>query len=234
MLNNGNNGGCDFADLVVSYIYDEATAGERHVFESHLTSCTSCTDEFASISEARFSVFEWRREEFDSLPTPLIAIPCTAEASSLLDTVRGWLTFPVLSAAAAMVLLSLGIGYFSVQLSDSNEIAENAAAITRPSVGETIDPSPALPLEREVDGFSDPGISEKLHVPESGEADRAMTTRPSRQSSAKGVARRVSRQLAASAAKNTRAPVLSSYEDTEDKSLRLSDLFDDDGGRSDK
>jgi len=234
MLNNGKNNGCDFADQVVSYIYDEATVGERHIFESHLTSCVSCTDEFASIAETRLSIFEWRREEFDSLATPLVAIPYTAEVPGLLDILRGWVTFPVLSGAAAMVLLSLGVGYFLMTAPGSSDTAGNAAATASPVVTETVDAPISLPLETTDIEVAESGTKEKLHKPASGLAHRVVTSSPPRPATAKDVARRSSPQVAASAAKNTRAPVLSPYEDTEDKSLRLSDLFDDDGGRSDK
>src|SRR5437773_5599682 len=71
MLNNNNHDqSCEFFTEIVSYLYNETGDAERRKFESHLSHCGVCTDEFAAISNARFSIFEWQREEFAKLPTP--------------------------------------------------------------------------------------------------------------------------------------------------------------------
>src|SRR4051794_13141264 len=66
---------CGFADEMLSYMYDELASAERERFEEHLPDCVACTDEFAVIAHARFSVYEWQKLEFADMPTPHIVIP---------------------------------------------------------------------------------------------------------------------------------------------------------------
>src|SRR5882724_6942846 len=77
MLNGNNHNSCEFFAEIVSYLYNETGREQRSKFEEHLVDCGACTDEFAAISNARFSVFEWQREEFANMPTPEIVIPYT-------------------------------------------------------------------------------------------------------------------------------------------------------------
>ena len=104
MLNNENEKSCGFADEIVTYIYGEISETERSKFEMHLVDCMSCTDEFAGISNARFAIFEWQKEEFAHLSTPEIVIPYTAkpkpaEAIGFFAGLRGLLTLSGWSSA---------------------------------------------------------------------------------------------------------------------------------------
>ena len=117
MLTNGNNANCGFADEIVSYIYDESGEVERRKFETHLAGCSTCTDEFAAISNARFSVFEWQKEEFAQLPTPKIVIPYArdavrdqADSPGFFASLGAFLTFPRFAAAAGAIVLGVGLG----------------------------------------------------------------------------------------------------------------------------
>src|SRR5881275_1304390 len=96
MLKNGKNE-CPLNHEIVSYIYGELGGGIELEFETNLADCIACTDEFAAVSNARFSVYEWQKEEFAHLPTPAIVIPYASigaeagEAVSVIAAVRAWL-----------------------------------------------------------------------------------------------------------------------------------------------
>ena len=74
---------CEWTDDLIAYLYNEMPAAGRSTFESHLTACQTCTDEFAGLSQARFEVFDWKREEFDTLATPASAIAYPESRPSL-------------------------------------------------------------------------------------------------------------------------------------------------------
>src|SRR5687768_3655002 len=123
MLRNTNNHRCGFADEIVSYIYDEIGATDRRRFESHLSECDGCTEEFAAVSNARFSVFEWHREEFAHLLTPEIVIPYAAKQTTVAESsskgalagFRGFLTLlgrPM--AVAATLAVCIGLGFLTM------------------------------------------------------------------------------------------------------------------------
>ena len=120
MLSNGNGSTCGFEDVMVSYIYDEIATSERRKFESHLVDCSACTDEFAAVSNARFSVFEWQKEEFAHLPTPEIIIPYKAAATEeaaigFLSGLRGLFSgFGMPATVAAALLVCVGLGFMAV------------------------------------------------------------------------------------------------------------------------
>ncbi len=69
------NPNCNFAEEVVSYVYDEMNIAEKADFQTHLAECSSCVDEIAAFSSVSFSIKEWRDEEFAGLKTPQISIP---------------------------------------------------------------------------------------------------------------------------------------------------------------
>ena len=231
MLENGNKINCGFSDEIVSYLYDEVGASERTRFETHLANCALCTDEFAAVSNARFSVYEWRREEFADLPTPQIVIPYPPKRNDeesvsvgLLAGLRGWLNFPV--AVAAGLVLCLGLGFFALRYLGSVEqpIASNIKNIPP---NETHNP-PAVATTTEV---KQPDVAVgTVTLP---------TVRPSSEvRPVKAVEYRRPRgekQLTArnavnrNAAQNiSNAPILSeNNEEADDNSLRLSDLFAD-------
>jgi hypothetical protein len=56
MKRNADNLMCQYSVSVVPYLYDELHPRETAIFEAHLEHCTTCTDEFAGLADARFSV----------------------------------------------------------------------------------------------------------------------------------------------------------------------------------
>ena len=66
---------CECTSEMIAYLYDEASVTERDQFETHLLECLECSDEFAELSNSRFSVFEWQKLEFLPLATPRFTVP---------------------------------------------------------------------------------------------------------------------------------------------------------------
>lgn len=125
MLDNNNhkNSTCAFAEQTVSYLYGEADAKEKTVFETHLNSCVSCAEEFAGFSAVHSSITEWRNEEFLSLEIPSTEIPYektrefyNAETDSKVS--RSWLEelrklftlSPALTASASFAVIAVCVG----------------------------------------------------------------------------------------------------------------------------
>ena len=241
MLNNGNNERCGFDDAMISYIYDEITAAERRKFETHMVDCSVCTDEFAEISGARFSVFEWQKEAFAELETPRIVIPYTdlpkvgAENGGFFAGLRGLFGgFGIPLTVAASLLICLGIGFAALTLmSGENQVASNI-------VVEPVRPQQDLAVEKPVQ-IDEPVINAKGAKLE---ADVVKGTEPdSREikpekavavSKPSQPAKRFTAETNPSTKRGTRAgrkaPALSNFEEADDRSLRLTDLFNDEIG----
>jgi len=245
MLTNGNKKKCGFEDEIVSYLYDETGAVGRRNFESHLMDCSACTDEFAAVSNARFAVFEWQKEEFAQLATPRIVIPyepradlaTAVEPVGFLAGLRGLFDFPRLpmGLAAAALVIGLGIGLVIVTTSGDEQMASNShliipdapsAVSDRPVQASVPTVNSGDPNEIAANPVSNEPVNRKIRPVKVAENRRS---NPGRQIGA------VSRQPAIKASnlslnKTQKAPVLSSYDDSDDKSLRLTDLFNDGGG----
>lgn len=237
MLNNGNKISCGFENTIVSYVYDEVDSWERQKFEGHLSNCLTCTDEFVSIATARFSVFEWRKEEFAHLATPEILLPYAKERQvaernapvGFVDSLRSLLTgiaWPATVVTALLVVLGVGFAALTFVDSKSQKVAGNVSlpSVTLPDTVaadeiKSLDENRTLAVDRINAG------GETRHV----EAPVNLRPKVSRQLTAQT---QKSLQLPVSQEKIVvrRAPVLSSYDENEDKSLRLSDLFDDEIG----
>lgn len=230
MLDSCNKNGCKFTDEIVSYMYDEIGEPERSKFEEHLLDCTVCTDEFAGISNARFSVFEWRKEEFAHLPTPNIVIPygqpvvAAGFFAGLRDllTLSGW---PAAATVAAGLIVSIGLGFAAMNyLVGDQEMASNKS----PNVV-----VPAVPVaENKVQTMQsdDPGKTNDEAVVATTANDRQMrAVRAYSAAQRKTTQRPNSTVVRNPSATTAKAPALTNYDDADDKSLRLSDLFDDGG-----
>jgi len=220
---------CGFASEAVSYLYGEMPAAERSVFEDHLVGCDACTDEFAAISYSRVSVMEWQRGEFAHLPTPEIVIPYETAAASWFDGVRGLFAFPGFGAAIAMaglliVITAAFVGYYV------NSSKEPSVAVSEPITNKT-----AVPVD--VPSSHPAEIINQLPAPVAANEKRP-TSRPTQPVRAVTKQRtpKVVRTLTADLDRDikpvvpvVKAPVLSTYDDDDDKSLRLTDLLDDGG-----
>lgn len=215
MLDNGNRK-CPFGDEIVAYMYDEIDGAEAGVFESHLADCTTCTDEFAAISNARFSVYEWQKEEFAHLPTPAFSIPYDVKpvtgSTGILAGVRELFAFnnwPVTVAAALTVVI--GVGFFAMKYTGSGD---------QPTVANKID----VPIEKPSTPSSDVAVRTPREEPEAVASPQAV----------KVVEKRTPNTRRSPAPKqgyaSKKAPVLNDFDDDADTTLRLTDLFDGIGG----
>jgi anti-sigma factor RsiW len=235
MIERVNKNVCGFEGDIISYIYGELTADGRERFESHLMDCTGCTDDFAAISYARYSVFEYHREEFAHLPTPQILIPyahpqnaaAKAEQSGLFSGLAGLMSgWRIGFAVASLVLIGLAMLGLNYSIPVRTNVAVNDSAYE----------ATTLPPEKEqvvqVKTVDKPAAGVPVLTPQVT-GSRVPISKRSTRTNAKSDEIR-DRQFVAirsiTASSKTKAPVLSGYDDNDDRSLRLSDLFDNEVG----
>lgn len=226
--NDKHNSSCRREAELLTYLYAEATLGERKEFETHLLVCTLCTDEFAELADARFTVFEWQREDFAPLATPKIEIPYpAAQAVGGWVRIRSLLSFrrPALAMAAVLVLTLSGLGLWVAWPTHSPEqqIVNNKSSKIVP--------------------YADDSAIAEMQGPENIVANRgSMTKVKAKTEVLRMSAPRVSRQAVAGASNIRRLekertvaelrkqerplPSLTAEADEEDGSLRLADMFD--------
>jgi hypothetical protein len=219
---------CGFAELMVSYAYDEADEQSRAIFESHLPECDPCADEFAGLSEARLSVYEWHRDEFVPLPTPhfvnpaIARVPASRSWLSSLSELLGW---GWLVPAAALLLIGIGI-FASLHLTTRDD--ELAAALPMKDAPHSIEsmlaPTQGDGAETEVDEIATPRRDAQIAAPQAA----VPSSRPRMKVGA--ASKTVRNDVRAARPTPAMRPVLANNIDVEDRSLRLLDLFDE-GGR---
>lgn len=239
---NNHNGSCEFASELVDYMYGEIAESGRDTFDAHLPDCESCTAELAGISSARLSVMEWRAAEFDSLQTPAIVIPYKnveryAE-QGWLASLRGFLaSSPGWAAAAAIIPISvvcLGVALFTLDVFGPVEVAQqnNAGSNTpRPNQRSGVDGNVAR-LE------TAPEMEASKHQQDNDITDESVRAPVTSVKVSERTAPRPRKAKADSTHKppkatdqdqpptrRQRAPRLNNFEDEEDDSLRLADLF---------
>jgi hypothetical protein len=238
---NNHNGSCEFASELVDYMYGEIAESGRNTFDAHLPGCESCTAELAGISSARLSVMEWRAAEFDSLKTPAIVIPYDKVER---DAEQGWLaslrgffaSSPGWAAAAAIVPISvvcLGVALFTFDLFGPVEVArqDNSSSNT-PTPTRKSNPGVSNPQTPPEVAASKPAQDKDL-TDESIEKPAPTSVKAAeRPTSRTRKAKTVSADTPAKVVDQTqpptqrrRAPRLNNFEDEEDDSLRLADLF---------
>lgn len=239
MKTNGKINNCEFESEIVSYIYDELAASARAKFESHLAGCSACTDEFAGISNARFSVFEWQREEFAPLVTPEIVIPYERPVKAVVSTENeGWFAglrsslfgLPGLAGAAAAVLVTVGAVYLAVNYNSVDE--QRAAGVNSPVV---VEQTPVSLPKNDVN--EKPSTNAPRSEVVSTNTPASKEYKIVRTSNVERIPRQIKNLTAESLPptvieKNKpvqKAPALSTLDEDDDRSLRLADLFDEGG-----
>ena len=117
---------CQFAEEVVSYLYNEIHDDEKIDFENHLRVCSSCPDELAAFSSLSSSMQEWRDNEFANMQTPAFDVPYERDAktvrsessASWIESLRRYIDFsPVLlrtATALGALAVVLGLGWFLI------------------------------------------------------------------------------------------------------------------------
>lgn len=220
-----HNSLCQHAESIVPYLYQEMAESDASVFETHLAGCSSCTDEFAAVADARFCVYEWHKEEFVPLATPHFVVPSGApERIGVLGQLAAILARPSFAfAGATAVLLLLALFAVSFFRSAEEQVASNTVV---PAIGTT--PAEAVTT----------ASLPKVDIDDDTEAQpsRGQPVRPIR----KSVTRTATASKPPTPFRTIRAdeqlrqarsaPVLSNDIELEDESLRLADLFEEVGG----
>jgi hypothetical protein len=241
--NNKKGAGCFSERDFVSYLYNEMGEFDRTRLDEHIAECSSCTDEFAGLSESRFSVYEWQKLEFAGLETPEIAgpwqTPSVTEAvasrqpreTSWLDRLRAAIALRPGFAlgGVALIIVALGIGFVvsqglikSANIADANVASEPAAP---PSNGlDKVNPSAETR-----DGTTAPDKTTVVqYVPSVRHPVKGSDVQLASGNSSRTPAIKVERASASKqnlAPANRRAPRLSDFEEEEDNTVRLSDLL---------
>jgi len=229
---NGNHG----VDLV-AYIYGELDEAARSSFESHLATCDECAIELAATSDARLGVVEWRRADFEHLVTPEIVIPMDEPAASTVYEPRkapvfagfleSLLSIPLYARAgvgvAAAALIVVVIYFVGVPFTSDKPVAViQEPAIESPSVPNSEPVQVGVPPETTAAEITKPAVptstknSEQLRAKRQAVAPNVVVAKNSRNH----VVKSSNSQLAVK-----RAPRLNNFEEDEDRSLRLVDLF---------
>lgn len=218
---------CPLSHEIVSYVYGEIAADTEENFETHLAGCMVCTDEFAAVSEARYSMFEWKKEAFDPLATPEILIPYRRPVGAVtwVTRMRAWAESFSVPVAVAALAVCVAIGLYLVGHNDNNEqpVASN---VDRPDATLPSDLAvSALPGQGEGPAPNKIAPAIKPRVVSASQRKRVVR-RP-------GDAEKPANSFAITprrATDVTKAPALTQYPDNDDNSLRLAELFDEVGG----
>lgn len=216
---------CHYAEAIVPYLYHEMPESEANVFEGHLAECSSCTDEFAAVADARFYVYEWHKEEFLPLATPRFVVPSgDPERAGILGQLAAIFARPSFAfAGAAAALLVLAFFALSLFRSNGEQIASNTVV---PLIGSTpteVVTTASLPqVETNDDAEVFPSRSGPIR------AVRVSAHRRTTVAKAPASVRKITPDDQLRQAR--RAPTLSNEIEIEDASLRLTDLFEEVGG----
>jgi hypothetical protein len=230
---NGNHG-----DDLISYMYGELDRHARSAFESHLEHCDECAVELGAISDARLGVVEWRRNDFDHLATPEILVSQAENVrtivaarekigffAGLAELIRSASVFAKAGVGLAAAALLVGVVYFAISLSSKSD---NIAV-------KNVNSSPASVVNDKNEGSKEERAAAVDKTPE-----RPVTPIPVSEHSPSSVRPRSinAGQLADNRSKIRnnvnkigretaikKAPRLNSFDDDEDRTLRLSDLF---------
>ncbi|HEX8367223.1 MAG TPA: hypothetical protein VF604_01530 [Pyrinomonadaceae bacterium] len=256
MNSNNHNTSCNFSDSLVSYLYGEIAGQEKSRFESHVSNCGICADEIAAFGGVRSSVQSWRETEFATLPTPVFELPFETEKTKILSTetsvgLRSWLAglremfalSPVWrGAATAGAALAICGGLFYVAVSslpgDKNDVAEankntsvaslpsptvenkNATSVTGTNDEQSDEtPKPEIPKDKKQNPPKPLPAAERAAVNDNTNVKPLKTNvapKPANKEKPAPSVKKPSKQ----------SDIEFTTREEEDKSLRLTDLFD--------
>ena len=237
MMVNKTDNTCSFGGDMLAYLYDELSSDGRERFETHLEDCTHCIDEFAELSEARYSVYEWKNVEFAPLATPRFVVPVEEAGAgvSWLDSIRAVFGFNG-TAAIAGGFAVLVLGVFGIAMFLSFPEAPTVANLDQPRPPAAEAPIVVVPTgndlktaevrKAEVLTTDNAKVTDRrvdqatVEVRKQPETARVKPARPSRVETVQTRRTPTGRRL-------DNSPTLGQYVEDRDESLRLSDLFDD-------
>ena len=244
--NNNHNSSCAFAEQIVSYIYDEASAKEKTEFESHLPNCLNCADEIAGFGFVRSSINEWRKDEFFTLESPALEIPAlrpanlaqttvvSNEKDSWIDELRKLFSFsPAWAVGFGALIISIGLVWMFFG-SSQNDLADKSSEI--PSVAPVIEnktvsnPKEEITQNSQVEKVAEtPKAVENKHTAQKNQVVKASNNTPKLKSVTPKKNETVAGNKPNKKSNNVQkqeVPTLSNLKEEEDKSLRLAELFD--------
>lgn len=232
MDKNFDKDNCFDGELLTSYIYGELAEPASEQVERHLLDCSECQTAFSGLSEARLSVFEWNKFEFMPMATPNISL-VYKDQRSWIRTV--WESFVVPhrwaagAASFASIAIVLGLALVLINgISNTKEIAvaNKTVVVPKPEikVQEPVADPGSVAVSKEIKNTPDEESSgpEVVNISTKPVESRP---RPQRHESKSTTSRQPSVSPSSTAGVN--APVrLNDFEELEDNSPRLSDLFD--------
>ncbi|HEY2867575.1 MAG TPA: zf-HC2 domain-containing protein [Pyrinomonadaceae bacterium] len=242
MLDKFHNSNSEHGLDLVAYIYGEMDETARARFESHLAGCDVCAVELGSYADARLGVIEWRRNDFEPLSTPAMIIPDSQPAATLVGgrPRRSWMAWietvyalPGLARvgmglAAAAILL--GVFYFVFVPDNAPSSVENITGKTAAPAEQqkpVASPSSDQPdrVETAKKSEFEPGaVATSIHRTAVARSNAKAQTAALHQTPAIRNYRKIG-PLEAVTPKTQPAPTLNTFEEEEDTTLRLSDLF---------
>ena len=225
-----------FGPELLSYMYGELDGRRSADFESHLQLCDACTAELANVADARLGVIEWRREDFEPLATPVIVLPAIEPVAAVqkggiaaviesIKNLPAWASAGMALAPAAVLFGVFYFGYFNVPAT-RNDVATTATA---PAAAEKV----LEPVATVNNGSEKTVVAVETNTRDhNAVAAKAQPVAVRRNATPERIAAKhfVSQPLrteTATAVKTIKksAPRLSSFDEEDDKSLRLADLF---------
>jgi hypothetical protein len=254
MLNNNhhNSNACAFAGQIVSYLYDEAGAKEKTEFETHLNDCATCADELSGFGFVRSSIQEWRSEEIFALEMPALEIPVLAaqksdipaETGSWLDGLRRLFSLsPKMafgSVAFAALVVCAGLTLIILNYSGNETIAEVGAPdsdkILASNKSNSSIEKNVLPQDKPVPDVvktdtANNQANEKLQPFKKDSSVKASNNLPKNKtgvpklSNSEASANNLYKKNKTNNVQKNEVPKLSDFDEEEDESLRLADLF---------
>jgi hypothetical protein len=233
MVNNNDHKSC-VPENIVAYIYSEMASAEIPAFEKHIAECSSCAEEFAAISDARLSVFEWHRDEFAPLPTPVFEIPYPTTEKvgepvsevGLLVGIFGNLRWLAGVGAFAGIAAIVGLGFYFFT---PNNIRDENLASKQENKTATRENKPEISKNAAVNPETAPEpVAKFKNIAPKRQAIATQVVAKSRRAPVDTtlIAANAKRRDANSKATNrNHVPTLNNFEDAEDDSLRLADLL---------
>jgi len=245
MLDDFHNSGPGHEADLVSYMYGEMDGMARERFESHLSTCDSCAFELGGYADARLGVIEWRRNDFDHLATPAIIIPDSQPARALVaerpkSIWAGWLetiyTLPRLAqagmglAAAALLIGIFYLGFMPGRPIAGSETLAGKNQTTSPAPQERVIAPAPINMDQASNQPKGPFKPSPVEVKERQSGVGRSNVRPQRAIMHQTPVMRNYRKLGSLEAvtltpKTQAAPTLNTFDEEEDTTLRLSDLF---------
>lgn len=257
MSNNKHNSDCSFAAEIPAYLYSEIGEREISGFENHLENCSNCADALADSSFALFSVREWRDAEFAQMETPVINIPyeqklaVSVVSASWLKRLRQYVSLSpawTLGGATAVLAIGFGLIFAAVNMFQPVEFAEvnsnSAKTAVSPTTQTIVQKSekysePSLEPPNNIADTIQPDVAHRNNLNKSVDEKKSGAVKISINASANKAVKRnpenasTNNRLTAesnikpAASKARQIPALTSFEEEEDKSLRLAELFED-------